>query len=110
MFARDSLGTFAVGFLPDNQGVTPFEPSLSLDLSGLSGFTPGPPWSMTWYNPRRPVASGGPCYCTATPTGSGPYTFTRPTTGDWGLVIRNTTNWPNLSVPACNPSDPNACS
>ncbi len=106
MFARDSLGNFAIGFLPDNQGTTPFEPSLKLDLSDLAGFTPDAPWSTEWYNPRRPVSAGGPCTCTATATPSGStYTFTRPAVGDWGLVIRNTTIWPTLTVPACNPPD-----
>ncbi|HEX9671162.1 MAG TPA: DUF4038 domain-containing protein, partial [Thermoanaerobaculia bacterium] len=107
MFARDSLGTFAFGFLPDNQGA-PYEASLKLDLSDLAGFTPAAPWSTDWYNPRRAVSAGGPCYCTATAAASGAnWNFVRPAAGDWGLVIRNKTNWPNLAVPACNPPDVN---
>ncbi|MEA2600126.1 MAG: hypothetical protein QOF89_1118 [Acidobacteriota bacterium] len=105
MYSRDSLGTFAFAYLPDGAGVAGYDNSLKLDLSDLSAFTVGSPWATDWYNPRRPLASGGPCVCTATPTGSGPYTFTRPATGDWGLVIRNTTSWPTLSVPQCNPPD-----
>jgi hypothetical protein len=105
MYARDSLGTFAFAYLPDATGVAGYDNSLKLDLSDLASFTTGSPWATDWYNPRRPIASGGPCVCTATPTGTGPYTFTRPATGDWGLIIRNTSSWPTLSVPQCNPPD-----
>ncbi len=105
MYARDSMGTFAFAYLPDATGVGGYDNSLKLDLSDLASFTTGSPWATSWYNPRRALASGGPCVCTATPTGTGPYTFTRPATGDWGLVLRNTSTWPTLSVPACNPPD-----
>lgn len=103
MFARDSNGVFAFGYLPAN---LPADATLRLDLSDLSAFTVGGNWATDWYNPRRLTAAGGPCYCTATPTGTGPHTFTPPASGDWGLVIRHRPTHPTLAVPACNPPDP----
>lgn len=103
MYARDSNGAFAVAFLPDNLGVTPFDGSLRLDLNDLVGFTPAAPWKTEWYNPRRSSGNGGPCVCTATATliSGTTYQFNRPYAADWGLVIRNTNNIPGLNVPEC---------
>jgi hypothetical protein len=94
VYARDSNGLFAVAFLPDNS-------SIQLDLSDLASFSTalGAPWSTEWFDPSRS------CYCTATASGSGPYTFNRPkTTGDWALVIRNTNTFPPpANRTLCNP-------
>ncbi len=97
LFARDSNGLFAVAFLPGSSA-TPLA-SVTLDLSGLPTFTPtGGSWISEWYDPARR------CYCTATATGSGPYTFASPQSSvDWALLLHDTmTVPPPATLPACN--------
>lgn len=103
MFARDSLGTFAIAYLPavltaDSPGWGSYQRSLRLDLSELSSFTIGGSWATNWYDPRNS------CVCSATPVADSTfYRFDRSgaVSDDWGLVLRNTSSWPNLAVPVC---------
>ncbi len=98
VYSRDSSGLFGVAYVPGSSAA-PLS-SVTLDLSDLASFSPnlGAPWSTEWFDPARS------CYCTATASGSGPYTFSSPkSNADWALVIRNTTSFPPpASRPLCN--------
>jgi hypothetical protein len=98
VYSRDSNGLFGVAYVPGSSAA-PLS-SITLDLSDLASFSTslGAPWSTEWFDPARS------CYCTATASGSGPYTFSSPkSNADWALVIRNTTSFPPpASRPLCN--------
>jgi hypothetical protein len=69
--ARSDSGDLALLYLPDN-------PQVTVDLSRLSG-----PVRAQWVDPRYGVR-----YEAGLAPGSGPRTFTRPTEGDWVLLLQ----------------------
>jgi hypothetical protein len=72
--AKNSAGTLGVAYLPDNS-------SIQIDMGGFSS-------AMTakWFNPTNNTYTA----ISGTFTNSGTQTFTRPSTGDWALLLQAT--------------------